>query len=70
MNAYPALLQVRVKCASQGQGNPVVKVEFHVQEGDGDKMVWRQKVQVVVSNDLQPLEACSWPKVLFSTVAV
>ena len=47
-----------------------MKVEFYVQEGDGDKMVWRQKVQVVVSNDLQPLEACSWPKVLFSIVAV
>ena len=59
-----------MKYASQGQGNPVVKVELSVQEGDGDKMVWRQKVQVVVSNDLQPLEACSWPKVLFSIVAV
>ena len=54
MNAYPALLQVRVKYATQGQGNPVVKVEFY-----GDKMVRRQKVQVVVGNDLRPLEACS-----------
>ena len=53
-----------MKFASQGQGNPVVKIEYYV-EGDGGKMVWRQKAQVVVGKELGALEACPWPKSLF-----